>query len=272
MAFGDGTTSMWMVLGLALGAQACTTQCSVGLPFTVYRRRYAESMGYAGTGCTGTPVTCEMINVNGACVQDQDSGTSWGKATSPDDSCGERTVGPQGARTTWSYGFYGNQTCENSISPCNDSLTEPKCNAATPSNQSRVFRRLKECYREKSPGYPDLLTYDLTCEPCGTMTRSPTVSPVASTDPTCETGIRGPLQYANTCCLASCGTCTGNGCSSRPGRAAGCCEGTIGPSNRSCLNHLPPCTIPDDSASSAAATTKSVVAMALALILGSLFL
>jgi hypothetical protein len=60
-------------------------------------------------------------------------------------------------------------------------------------------------------------------------------------DPTCAAGIAS----GNVCCKASCGTCGGNGCSSRSGGSAGCCGGTISTSARYCLDVGPPCIMAD---------------------------
>lgn len=58
-------------------------------------------------------------------------------------------------------------------------------------------------------------------------------------DSNCESGI---LDSKNTvCCLETCETCGGVGCSSRDGGGDGCCGGVIKTANNSCLYNLPPC-------------------------------
>ncbi|HJK90768.1 MAG TPA: hypothetical protein RMH26_08590, partial [Polyangiaceae bacterium LLY-WYZ-15_(1-7)] len=58
-------------------------------------------------------------------------------------------------------------------------------------------------------------------------------------DPTCSTGVAG----GGVCCAASCGTCGGSGCGSRPGGAESCCGSAIRSSGRSCLTSEPPCVL-----------------------------
>ena len=45
------------------------------------------------------------------------------------------------------------------------------------------------------------------------------------------------------CCAASCGSCGGTGCGSRPGGASSCCTGSIRDSGRSCDAYEPPCVV-----------------------------
>jgi len=59
-------------------------------------------------------------------------------------------------------------------------------------------------------------------------------------DPNCTRGI---LSDSGACCPASCGTCGGNGCSSRPGGAAACCTGHIINENISCADQSAPCMV-----------------------------
>lgn len=61
----------------------------------------------------------------------------------------------------------------------------------------------------------------------------------ATSDPTCVSGIANGA----TCCAASCGSCGGTGCDTRPGGAAACCSSAITAAKLSCLSHLPPCVI-----------------------------
>ena len=56
-------------------------------------------------------------------------------------------------------------------------------------------------------------------------------------DPNCERGV----QSGNTCCAASCGTCGGTGCGSRPGGSEACCSSNIADSGRLCTEVGPPC-------------------------------
>lgn len=46
------------------------------------------------------------------------------------------------------------------------------------------------------------------------------------------------------CCAASCGTCGGTGCASRPGGAGACCLGNVRAQGRSCAQFPPPCVVP----------------------------
>jgi hypothetical protein len=61
----------------------------------------------------------------------------------------------------------------------------------------------------------------------------------ALADPTCSTGI----PNGDVCCSASCGSCGGSGCGSRPGGASACCAGPITTANVSCSGSEPPCVI-----------------------------
>lgn len=61
----------------------------------------------------------------------------------------------------------------------------------------------------------------------------------ATGDRTCETGIRS----GNTCCAASCGSCGGSGCGSRPGGASSCCTSDVRETGRSCEVSRPPCVL-----------------------------
>jgi hypothetical protein len=56
-------------------------------------------------------------------------------------------------------------------------------------------------------------------------------------------GCRG-IQSGSACCMDSCGTCGGPGCSSRPGGTDGCCSGRILANNVSCTTQDAPCVIP----------------------------
>ena len=62
---------------------------------------------------------------------------------------------------------------------------------------------------------------------------------VFSQDPNCENGI----IKNNICCLESCGTCGGLGCSLREGGGEGCCGGPIIESGLSCNVYNSPCII-----------------------------
>ncbi|KAJ9468353.1 Beta-glucuronidase [Diplonema papillatum] len=58
-------------------------------------------------------------------------------------------------------------------------------------------------------------------------------------DVRCDTGI-----VANEiCCAASCGSCDGTGCDSRPGGSSACCGSNIKSANKSCAFQDPPCLI-----------------------------
>ncbi len=82
---------------------------------------------------------------------------------------------------------------------------------------------------------------DETGFPC-VISDPPTPAPVEASpspaDPTCANGV----SSQNVCCPASCGTCGGTGCSSRPG-ASLCCGGTVLSLGLSCDDSGPPCTI-----------------------------
>ena len=58
-------------------------------------------------------------------------------------------------------------------------------------------------------------------------------------DPTCQRGV----SFKNYCCMASCGTCGGTGCSSRDGGAFGCCTINIFQNGYSCAANSAPCLI-----------------------------
>ena len=58
-------------------------------------------------------------------------------------------------------------------------------------------------------------------------------------DPSCKTGI----QDGTVCCAASCGTCSGPGCSKLPGGADACCGSHITSADKNCAQHDPPCVI-----------------------------
>lgn len=62
-------------------------------------------------------------------------------------------------------------------------------------------------------------------------------------DANCETGIRHDRGSNNlaVCCPATCGGCTGTGCSSWPGGDANCCLSSILALNASCSEASPPC-------------------------------
>ncbi|MEM9071885.1 MAG: hypothetical protein AAGE52_25470 [Myxococcota bacterium] len=55
----------------------------------------------------------------------------------------------------------------------------------------------------------------------------------------CASGVRA----GDICCAASCGTCAGEGCDTRPGGASACCRGPILASGRVCSGVEPPCVI-----------------------------
>jgi hypothetical protein len=63
-------------------------------------------------------------------------------------------------------------------------------------------------------------------------------------DPTCSSGILG---YGTACCLVSCGSCGGSGCTSRPGGDSGCCKGGIQATGNSCSLRGPPCIVSSES-------------------------
>ena len=52
-------------------------------------------------------------------------------------------------------------------------------------------------------------------------------SPPPLADPNCDGGLLESSGVGTPCCAASCGTCGGSGCSSRPGGADACCGGNI---------------------------------------------
>lgn len=58
-------------------------------------------------------------------------------------------------------------------------------------------------------------------------------------DPLCENG----LVNNEACCLASCGSCGGDGCSQRPGGSENCCHGSITRQGDSCHDFDAPCVI-----------------------------
>lgn len=74
--------------------------------------------------------------------------------------------------------------------------------------------------------------------PCSGNAPPCVINPLPA-DPQCHTGIIS----GNVCCEASCGTCGGSGCGSRPGGAASCCTSSIQSSGRSCKRYPPPCVI-----------------------------
>ena len=90
--------------------------------------------------------------------------------------------------------------------------------------------------------YADGKYGELNCD--GTpRTPSPTPEP-EDPDPTCSLGIIN----GDICCLSSCGSCGGSGCSNRDGGSAGCCTSTIRNNNESCDENAVPCVIqPQDS-------------------------
>jgi peptidoglycan/xylan/chitin deacetylase (PgdA/CDA1 family) len=59
-------------------------------------------------------------------------------------------------------------------------------------------------------------------------------------DPTCDNGINWDNEV---CCMASCQTCGGTGCSSREGGSDGCCTSTIISNNIYCSESSAPCII-----------------------------
>jgi peptidoglycan/xylan/chitin deacetylase (PgdA/CDA1 family) len=86
-----------------------------------------------------------------------------------------------------------------------------------------------------------ILLANLSCNtytsPC-IISPTPTPTPTPS-DPLCAEGIKAN----NICCLSSCGTCGGTGCSTRVGGADGCCGGDIFKTNISCNTSPAPCII-----------------------------
>eukprot|EP00752_Nemacystus_decipiens_P009556 g8536.t1 len=72
--------------------------------------------------------------------------------------------------------------------------------------------------------------------------------PTTPTPETCSNGIEGIDGNGVVCCSLSCGTCAGNGCSSRPGGSSGCCGGAIKGSGDLCsVTGTAPCIIDEDS-------------------------
>ncbi len=65
------------------------------------------------------------------------------------------------------------------------------------------------------------------------------LSTAPSGDAQCSTGIRA----GDVCCSASCGSCGGSGCGSRPGGADECCSSPILASGVSCSGNEPPCVV-----------------------------
>jgi hypothetical protein len=78
-------------------------------------------------------------------------------------------------------------------------------------------------------------------------------APCIIPDPKCENGIIGS---GNICCPASCGSCTGTGCGSRPGGAWNCCAGNIRESGVSCAEGQAPCVMPVVDTSETKARTR----------------
>lgn len=77
--------------------------------------------------------------------------------------------------------------------------------------------------------------------PCNVEKVPPAGYKTAFGDPICARGI-----YKNgACCAASCGSCGGSGCSTRPGGASACCTGRIKDDAKSCLVNEAPCAVPD---------------------------
>jgi hypothetical protein len=64
-------------------------------------------------------------------------------------------------------------------------------------------------------------------------------------DPQCTSGILSPA--GDVCCTASCGTCGGDGCNSRPGGAEQCCRNAIASAGQRCELLGPPCVMPTES-------------------------
>lgn len=77
--------------------------------------------------------------------------------------------------------------------------------------------------------------------PQGNTPAPTTPSPVTPTtpDPSCENGILN----GDICCMDTCGSCGGSGCSSRNGGAEGCCTSTIRSSEVSCDDSSAPCIV-----------------------------
>jgi hypothetical protein len=57
---------------------------------------------------------------------------------------------------------------------------------------------------------------------------------VASFETRCVTEEGGVFASPDICCAASCGTCGGTGCTSRPGSTANCCTGAVGSNGVAC--------------------------------------
>lgn len=70
-------------------------------------------------------------------------------------------------------------------------------------------------------------------------TESPTPAPTLASDPDCSNGIIN----GDVCCMSSCGTCGGSGCSSRDGGGDGCCTSKIRSAGDSCEDGPAPCVI-----------------------------
>eukprot|EP01083_Nonionella_stella_P090782 253685_1 len=64
---------------------------------------------------------------------------------------------------------------------------------------------------------------------------------VKGPDPECTFGIQ--QNGGTACCHSMCGTCSGSGCSGRPGGTSKCCGGTIKDNNRRCDDTYPPCVV-----------------------------
>ena len=66
---------------------------------------------------------------------------------------------------------------------------------------------------------------------------------MADNKPTADPLCRHGLQTGATCCAASCGTCGGNDCGSRPGGERACCGHAISESGRQCNEVNAPCVL-----------------------------
>ena len=82
-------------------------------------------------------------------------------------------------------------------------------------------------------------------EPINMPTLSPKYTNISSTspDPYCDHGLRYVELDAPVCCVLSCGTCGGLGCSARPGGGTKCCGSSIIIQNNSCDTNGAPCVI-----------------------------
>lgn len=117
--------------------------------------------------------------------------------------------------------YFGSVTTDQEVYYSDGKYTEKFCNGETQTPTSSPT---------SSPTVPGQ-TYS--------PTESPTQAPTQAADPNCDNGIiKGDI-----CCLDSCGTCGGSGCSSRDGGSEGCCTSTIAENGDSCDDGPAPCVI-----------------------------